>query len=531
MSDVLRQAVDEAVFEALSAAVGSRLARETLATGKGRARCTQPHHDFETLAPMVALHRARGSLASRRGLASDEHAEACRGVVAQFPDERALALAVVAHCRCDGVIAHVRVASVAGDARAGALALTTRERELAHVAAGRVRCEGCGGDFGAGRALRAHRSGDNDAAVRCAELLGRPRWHERAEADATAVPQQPPLPRPLPPALEAARDGDLGALCALAAAGWEPSAARPDARDRHGACALLWAAGSGHLAVVRWLVETQHCDPATRRRRDGRGALHFAARNGRLEVARWLVDVAGCDIDGESGTTNGATDGLAANGARGSDTPLMLAVWQGHLDLAVWLHARGADASRENAYGCTVAHKAVRMDGAASNTRGAAGRRALLEWLRDGARVGFDTINDNGHAPLHKAALHGRDDVCRWLLRESSGDSSRGPCTDGIAAGGAAVCCAPDADGQTPSELARCNGHLALARELRHHEDVLARVPIVYVPKPDIGSPPLELGPETACATSGWGRGGVVRCHAGSCAMPGDLAERFVHAL
>ena len=51
-------------------------------------------------------------------------------------------------------------------------------------------------------------------------------------------------------------------------------------------------------------------------------------------------------------------------------------------------------------------------------------------------------------------------------------------------------------------------GIFADARELRHHEDVLARVPIVYVPKPDIGSPPLELGPETACATSGWGAWG-----------------------
>ena len=42
----------------------------------------------------------------------------------------------------------------------------------------------------------------------------------------------------LPPGVAAARDGDLGALRALLAGGWEPASAV----DRHGSSALLWAA-------------------------------------------------------------------------------------------------------------------------------------------------------------------------------------------------------------------------------------------------------------------------------------------------
>ena len=56
----------------------------------------------------------------------------------------------------------------------------------------------------------------------------------------------------LPPALQAARDGDLAWLVELSASGWTPSGS--GSRDRHGATALMWAAGGGHLAVVTHLV-------------------------------------------------------------------------------------------------------------------------------------------------------------------------------------------------------------------------------------------------------------------------------------
>ena len=88
--------------------------------------------------------------------------------------------------------------------------------------------------------------------------------------------------------LEAARDGDLAALKACVASGWDPHRAC----DRHGSGPLLWAAGGGHLACCNFLAE--HCGvatvtmagPSAKRRRN---ALHWAARNGHLDVVKWLV--------------------------------------------------------------------------------------------------------------------------------------------------------------------------------------------------------------------------------------------------
>ena len=84
----------------------------------------------------------------------------------------------------------------------------------------------------------------------------------------------------LDPGLEAARRGDLPALRSMVTSGgWDPARAV----DRHGSGALLWAAGAGHLRVVRFLVEECGLDPravAQRGRRSyhGRTALHWAAR-------------------------------------------------------------------------------------------------------------------------------------------------------------------------------------------------------------------------------------------------------------
>ena len=47
--------------------------------------------------------------------------------------------------------------------------------------------------------------------------------------------------------------GDLAAARALAAAGWQAA----HAVDKHGNTALMWAAGSGRLAAVRWLLEEE----------------------------------------------------------------------------------------------------------------------------------------------------------------------------------------------------------------------------------------------------------------------------------
>ena len=67
--------------------------------------------------------------------------------------------------------------------------------------------------------------------------------------------------------LSACEAGDLAAARALAAAGWQAA----HAVDKHGNTALMWAAGSGRLEVVRWLLEEEGVAvrPACRRRRLG----------------------------------------------------------------------------------------------------------------------------------------------------------------------------------------------------------------------------------------------------------------------
>ena len=66
--------------------------------------------------------------------------------------------------------------------------------------------------------------------------------------------------------------------------------------DRHGSNALLWAAGGGHLACVRFLVESAGMDPekavqSGRRSYAGRSALHWAARNGHGDVVEYLLSL------------------------------------------------------------------------------------------------------------------------------------------------------------------------------------------------------------------------------------------------
>ena len=57
------------------------------------------------------------------------------------------------------------------------------------------------------------------------------------------------------PALIAARDGDYEKLVALLRSGWKVY--HPGSLDRHGASALDWAAGGGHLQVC---PQNHDCD-------------------------------------------------------------------------------------------------------------------------------------------------------------------------------------------------------------------------------------------------------------------------------
>jgi ankyrin repeat protein len=104
--------------------------------------------------------------------------------------------------------------------------------------------------------------------------------------------------------------------------------------DRNGAKAIHWAAGCGHVKVMKYLVDGLGRDPTTststigccsphegqkgKRSFGGRTPLHWAARNGHAQAVAYLVK--DCEVDLEAETLDGTT-------------AFCWAAWQGHLDV------------------------------------------------------------------------------------------------------------------------------------------------------------------------------------------------------
>ena len=128
----------------------------------------------------------------------------------------------------------------------------------------------------------------------------------------------------------------LEAVKALLARG-----AKPDARERRGQTALMWAAAEGHTAVVRALIEAGADINATLD--SGFTPFFFAVREGHLDTVRAFL-AAGVDVNAmmqrrESGPAARARYKPVGKGT----SPLMLAVQNGHFELAIALVDAGAD--------------------------------------------------------------------------------------------------------------------------------------------------------------------------------------------
>ena len=102
--------------------------------------------------------------------------------------------------------------------------------------------------------------------------------------------------------ISACANGDLaGARGLRELRGWRAA----KAVDKHGNTALMWAAGAGHLDVVKWLVEEEQVDVQASNKQ-GRTAVMWAAKNGRVAVLQWMLhqapqpraDVGACMKDG-----------------------------------------------------------------------------------------------------------------------------------------------------------------------------------------------------------------------------------------
>jgi ankyrin repeat protein len=138
--------------------------------------------------------------------------------------------------------------------------------------------------------------------------------------------------------MTAARVGNLEAVKALLARG-----ANPNAQERREQTALMWAAAEGHATVVRALIEAGATTNATLT--SGFTPLFFAVREGHIDVVRVLLE-AGVNVneplkpkEDRPALTEGASDQPVKSGP----SPLLMAVENGHFELAIALVEAGAD--------------------------------------------------------------------------------------------------------------------------------------------------------------------------------------------
>ena len=213
--------------------------------------------------------------------------------------------------------------------------------------------------------------------------------------------------------------------------------------------------GGDEAAVARLLA----ADPALVSARDeaGRSPVLIATYYGRRDLAE-LIAGRGTALDVHEAAALGRRDRVeelvsadasrarayAADGA----TPLHLAVYFGHPELAEWLLDRGADVNAPARPPFPADLRPIHSALAHRNPEVA--RRSARLLIARGAEV--HVKQEGRYTPLHQAAAHGDAEVVELLL-----------------AAGADPAATTQA-GETPAALAEAKGHGAVARRLRQAE-------------------------------------------------------------
>lgn len=143
--------------------------------------------------------------------------------------------------------------------------------------------------------------------------------------------------------MTAARTGNVGPVKALLSRG-----ANVEATERRGQTALMWAAADGHAAVVELLLQSG-ADLHARLPDSGFTPWFFAVRDGRTDVVRALFK-AGVDVNAVMDPKR-----QTGKGPRRGTSALLLAVENGHFELAVHLLEAGADPNDQRS-GYTALH-------------------------------------------------------------------------------------------------------------------------------------------------------------------------------
>ncbi|CEG00510.1 Ankyrin repeat [Ostreococcus tauri] len=253
-----------------------------------------------------------------------------------------------------------------------------------------------------------------------------------------------------------------------------PPDVHPDSvTDVHGSTALMWAAGSGKISVMDYLVNERGADVShVGARKDGRTPLHWAARNGRLEACEWLLE---------------RDPKLANTPSFDGDYPFHLAVWKTRHACASFLAERASGStSARNRWGCNAVLWACTAD-VGNDDQSRRDVLRMVRWLVEDLDVPFDVVNVNGHSALHKCAIYGHANVVDYLLGKlrcvdvvvddscSSGDDG-----DDLKKKSIEKMILQDDRRQAPSDLARVNGFLELSAALRAIEDQALRLPVVF---------------------------------------------------
>ena len=262
--------------------------------------------------------------------------------------------------------------------------------------------------------------------------------------------------------LTAARDGDLVALKRLVGSGmYDPNV---DVGP-NGETGLHWAAGSGHVDTVLFLVDVGSGGSGgsggsieqlnVRDKRSGRTVIHWAARNGHCHLLeeldkRWGSTGSSIEEQKEQKTNRhhhqlGNPDHCLDFDCTTFDgsTPLHLAAYAGKTSTVAWLVQHGCDANYKNNYGCnSLFFSCIGAQFTAS------------QYLFETCKVDAFAIQKQGHSALHKAAYTGSKEICTWLQDVVGLDRT---------------CVLEDAKGHKANDLARIKGHHDLAGFLLRH--------------------------------------------------------------
>ena len=226
--------------------------------------------------------------------------------------------------------------------------------------------------------------------------------------------------------MTAARTGSLKAVKALLLKG-----AAPNKREHSNQTALMWAAAEGHLSVVDALVEAGADVHASLN--SGFTSLFFAVREGHIDVARTLL-TAGIDVnevlqrvpDGPDRPVNNASYRPVDEGM----SPLLLAVRNGHFELAVELIKAGADPNDQRT-GFTPLHTMSWVRKPDASDRGdpspiGSGRLTPLQFVRSLVALGADVntrLTRSTRAP-HTASRLDTSGATAFLMAADRADES-----------------------------------------------------------------------------------------------------------